>query len=795
MSLNERVLFLDAYDSFSHNIIALLESRCGLRVTRIYIDSDIPDFEEYLQQFAAVVCGPGPGHPACINDVGLFKRIWSLPEERVLPVLGICLGFQSLAYEFGASINRLLQPRHGVKTLVTSSSQSIFKGLPYTHSIQYHSLFAQLYHRPELSDVDHGLWAPSDRCPQLQPLAWDFSSQNDPDSVFRSNPPAILMAVKHTTKPFYGLQFHPESISSEISARKIVIQWWQEALKWLTEQTRSGCMPMSSSNSKSNALKVVCPTRSSAAGLPRTPSVPAFVPSGEQNGLRLISVSLPRNDLTVPSVCELLNLQKEDCIVLDSEMRQLPQLGEASIIGIIDSRTNIIRYSVGSNIAIVSSGSGHEQVNLQKYDHDIFTFLQKFMADHAIEINDDRVFCGGLMGYISYEACLETIGIHPRPSADHPDLCFAFVQRSVLIEHKRDRLIIQELLDASSGTSSWVSQTSTVLEKGRESGDFTRFRSPSFLSIKTAEHSLPSQSEYQAKIAQSKGYIAAGESYELCLTDQTRIRVAAGSSAWDMYKELRTLNPANFGAYVRLGRLTLLSTSPEQFMKWSRFQRICTPGDNMQESTCHFRPMKGTVRKHKQMPDGTVHFISCEEAESILRAPKEYAENLMILDLIRHDLYSICQQVSVPDLMVIEEYESVYQMVSVVEGTICKPAGLGPFDGKSGLSCLAASLPPGSMTGAPKKRSCQLLQSIEKKPRSLYSGVLGYIDASGQGNFSVLIRSMYTWNDETDSSNDKHDTWNIGAGGAITMLSTEQDEWEEMLAKLQSTYRLFQSGP
>ncbi len=107
------------------------------------------------------------------------------------------------------------------------------------------------------------------------------------------------------------------------------------------------------------------------------------------------------------------------------------------------------------------------------------------------------------------------------------------------------------------------------------------------------------------------------------------------------------------------------------------------------------------------------------------------------------------------------------------------------------LDCLAASLPPGSMTGAPKKRSCELLREIENgRPRSVYSGVLGYMCVSGKGDFSVVIRSVYRW----DEGEESHKTWNIGAGGAVTTLSTEDGEWDEMLTKLRSTYQLFSPG-
>ena len=190
--------------------------------------------------------------------------------------------------------------------------------------------------------------------------------------------------------------------------------------------------------------------------------------------------------------------------------------------------------------------------------------------------------------------------------------------------------------------------------------------------------------------------------------------------------------------------------------------------------------------------------MSKAEAKRLLSVEKERAENLMIVDLIRHDLYNVVSawDVEVKALMAVEEYETVYQLVSVIEGKLFKT--LQPtfaampgshtrrYSNKTGIDVLAASLPPGSMTGAPKLRSCQILQDVEKhQPRSIYSGVLGYMCVSGKGDFSVVIRSVFKWDDSSDRAREEH--WRIGAGGAVTGLSTEDGEWEEMLAKLKST--------
>lgn len=205
---------------------------------------------------------------------------------------------------------------------------------------------------------------------------------------------------------------------------------------------------------------------------------------------------------------------------------------------------------------------------------------------------------------------------------------------------------------------------------------------------------------------------------------------------------------------------------------------------------------------------------SLAQAETLLQVPKEQAENLMIVDLVRHDLHGVCGSgnVTVPRLMVVEEYATVFQMISIVEGQIPqvpqkrresatqREAEQTSRTKYTGIDVLAASLPPGSMTGAPKKRSCEILQEIEeRKDRSMYSGVVGYMDVGGRGDFSVNIRCMFRWDDESLELVHRGDIadqqgmeiWHIGAGGAVTALSTPVAEREEMQTKLAGTLGIF----
>jgi para-aminobenzoate synthetase len=176
--------------------------------------------------------------------------------------------------------------------------------------------------------------------------------------------------------------------------------------------------------------------------------------------------------------------------------------------------------------------------------------------------------------------------------------------------------------------------------------------------------------------------------------------------------------------------------------------------------------------------------ITRAEAEVILGTDKERAENLMIVDLIRHDLTGAVGSGStwVSQLMKVEEFATVWHLVSVVQGRLGASADGGR--GPSGIDVLRLSLPPGSMTGAPKKRSCEILNRIEGGPRGVYSGVLGYMEVGGGGDFSVMIRTAVHCAEETGGSGGE--LWRVGAGGAVTVQSDEEGEFLEMETKASS---------
>lgn len=838
-AVTPRVLFIDAYDSFSNNIISLLESKIPrVKVTTIKIDDFIPDFPQYLGHFDAVVAGPGPGHPENGRDVGLISELWRLNDANVLPVLGICLGFQSLVAAYGGIIKRLPAPRHGIVRRVTHYDSFIFKDVGYIAPVQYHSLFAEIGPGTEASKTAF----------MLQPLAWDLKEDNGNSAQItehESNPYKILMAVKHKERPFYGIQFHPESVCSDEGCQRIVENWWLTAQKWNKQRgfrhvVGANGILSNDSTPKHNAQdtnalqsRLLLPSMASTASSSTLGLLNTSNTRGLAGGCRqVVSRCLPLNGLSVPQICELLRAGDQDVVVLDAEPHQRPDVGTYSIIGAIGPDTLRLEHSIGDGKMTIRQRKDNYVLDFTRLEDGVFDYLKHYMhSRRTTGGSPDIPFWGGLIGYISYEACLETIDIRTSSITDRSDIGFLFVERSVVIDHQRRQIHVQTI--KAGNDDQWVERICSRLA--------TFPTQPSDTTVPELDPVItyPDQPSYNGKIRKCQEDIHNGESYELCLTNQVTIKTNHLTNPWPLYLRLRSLNAAPFSAYMRIGGMTLLSSSPERFMRWSR---PTSSEVSMEEtrSTVQFRPIKGTVKRH---PHGLNNpAITLEQATALLATPKERAENLMIVDLIRHDLHGVVGSgnVCVPKLMVVEEYATLFQLVTVIEGTLINhsqnlsnppslttsshsspyssrpitpsssarsespahyhpwlpPPPAKPIIPKNGIDVLAASLPPGSMTGAPKRRSCALLRGIEEnKPRSIYSGVVGYIDVGGGGDFSVVIRSAFRWDNDTmeqPNGQGKRDTWNVGAGGAITSLSTEEGEWEEMIAKLGSTLRMFE---
>jgi para-aminobenzoate synthetase len=253
--------------------------------------------------------------------------------------------------------------------------------------------------------------------------------------------------------------------------------------------------------------------------------------------------------------------------------------------------------------------------------------------------------------------------------------------------------------------------------------------------------------QYLADILRSQAELAAGESYEVCLTDQ--ISTDASPDPFALYRQLRRSNPAPFAAFLRFGDRAVVSSSPERFLSVDRDRRV------------QARPIKGTISRCEDPTEDAARRTELAEDE------KTRAEHLMIVDLLRNDLGIVCDvdSVRVPDLMVVEPYATVHQMVSTIVGHL--------EEGRSAVDCVRATFPGGSMTGAPKERTMEIIDDLEAEARGVYSGAIGWFGVDGAMDLSIVIRTIVMRPGRTT----------IGAGGAIVMQSDPEDEFDEILLK------------
>lgn len=863
------ILFIDAYDSYSNNITSLLTTLLDVNVRVLPIDASISkhDLLRELGRYEAVVCGPGPGTPGNDADVGLMRMLWDLGDEHMLPVLGVCLGFQSLVLACGGKVRRLRRGLHGMIRTIQHRSQSgvthycdgdIFQNVGEFKATLYHSLCADVG-QDAVSDWEAQKWNSPARHPDILPLGWVVEDRGD-----AHEPERILMALKHRQKPFWGLQYHPESICTEEEGHNVIRNWFAQARQWNDENRR---YPNQQDPSETLfARNAVQPSLHDQANLVELDAERGgrfwrnLVYNNASQRFQSRSIPLPKG-IEAPHITELLGLNDSHSVIFDSANGNQPAptagvdvRGRFSILAADVADCLRIEYHTGDDFLSIFNGLAANTKETIYFGpgRTVWHFLAEFQESRRSQLEFDAAchapdehavpFLGGFVGFVTYEQGLSGIDITLPKDRGHtrPDVCLAWVQKSIVMDHQSGFLHVQQLEEAADAP--WIDGAIEQLQCSDTWRYGVRHQHNGNEGVDEAEIltviKKPDSAKYDAKVRMCQEFIAAGESYELCLTDQTKITrvvkkakgqktregksnqgstkrplesnttnpTTSSDSSWQLYRTLRQRNPAPYASYIRLGGATLLSSSPERFLEYTR------------SGLCSMKPMKGTVKKSSEPAPGCATTLA--EAEAILRTPKEQAENLMIVDLVRHDLHGICGagNVTVPDLLKVEEYQTVYTMITRVEGQLPSlNGGVGDGDNSSiysGLDVLAASLPPGSMTGAPKKRSCEILWQIEggdEKERSLYSGVVGYMCISGRGDWSVTIRSMFRWDDETTSSPNVSDgdggeggegevggrqeeVWRIGAGGAVTILSTPEGEREEMFVKLARPLSIFSDG-
>jgi len=377
-------------------------------------------------------------------------------------------------------------------------------------------------------------------------------------------------------------------------------------------------------------------------------------------------------------------------------------------------------------------------------DVPVFNYLKNELRDRycsAPELPFD--FNGGFVGYLGYELKADCGGdlVHDSP---YPDSCQIFADRFLAFDHQERciYLVFASTTSESAAAAAWLDETERRLRKGIPTaappadGD-----SPTFVGLEQ------DRDEYLASIATCLERIRDGESYEICLTN--RITAQTDVDPLDYYRVLRRLNPAPYSAFLRFNEVSVACSSPERFLKIDRARNV--------ES----RPIKGTARR------GSNEAEDDRLREDLRTGVKTRAENLMIVDLLRNDLGRVCEigSVHVPQMMEVESYANVHQLVSTVRGRLRRDVSV--------VDCIRSAFPGGSMTGAPKIRTMEILDELEHSARGVYSGTIGYLGLNGTADLNIVIRTAVF----------KAGSVAIGIGGAIVALSDPAEEFDEAVLK------------
>ncbi len=399
-----------------------------------------------------------------------------------------------------------------------------------------------------------------------------------------------------------------------------------------------------------------------------------------------------------------------------------------------------ISYDVGAGRVTVERQGG-----VEGFDESIFDYLNRELLElrqPSGELPFD--FNCGLVGYFGYELKADCDGrrAHESPL---PDAAFVFADRLIAFDRRERRtwLVCLAERDAAAGTERWFDETSRLLAslpslvESAEGGGSER--------VEFRPHR--SRRRYLDDIASCKRRLVAGETYEVCLTNKATAEAAIDPLR--LYRALRRVNPAPFAAFLRFGGAAVLSSSPERFLGIGRDRWVET------------RPIKGTSRR------GATATEDARLAAELGADEKSRAENVTIVDLMRNDLGIVCKVGSVhaPELMRVETYETVHQLVSSVRGRL--------RDDVEASDCIRACFPPGSMTGAPKRRTMAIIDELEGEARGPYAGAIGYLGLGGGCELSVAIRTIVV----------DGESLTIGAGGAIVLDSDAEEEYREMLLK------------
>ncbi len=524
----------------------------------------------------------------------------------------------------------------------------------------------------------------------------------------------LIMGLKHKQKPIWGVQFHPESINTKFGYK-------------LLENFMQTTKPKKTYYINNNKLEKT---------------------NNNKEGAKKYCFQYKKIDelYADDKVCEYLYKSVKDLVWLDSNHDQ-SNASRFSIVACLDGPHSYkVLYDVNSQIISYKKDEHSTYLSMTIFDFIKLQLEKMDIPDADLPFN----FRCGFVGYFGYELYKDTLNISLNKTAEHPDAQFLFVDRAIVFDKvaKATYLLALYNEDTEQEVLLWFKYITKLLESTKN----TKMKYAAY--VKDDKIGVDNfylhkdKSSYIQDINTCLDYIKNGESYEICLTNKAIYQQQV--DPFNYYLSLRKLSKAPFSAFLKFRSLAICSSSMERFLEIDKSRNVQT------------KPIKGTLPRGKSIDEDKILIEK-------LRNEKKYkSENLMIVDLLRHDLGGVCEigSVRVDKLMDVESYASVHQLVSTICGKLRKD--LSPLD------CIKAAFPGGSMVGAPKNRTIKLIGGLEKEARGIYSGAIGYISADGCVDLNIVIRTAVITPEKVS----------IGIGGAIIALSDPEEEFEETMLKL-----------
>jgi para-aminobenzoate synthetase len=820
-----KLLLLDHYDSFTYNLADMLAQICTTPPIVLAADSarswvELQEMYD-LYDLDGIILSPGPGNPATDGKLAI-DIVEQCPD---VPILGVCLGHQILGHVYGATVDTAPVPIHGqvrpIVQVAKNEEDVLWKNIPKELLVtRYHSLAVQLN---SLDDVPTPLLRTTAVSPEDGVLMAmqhctlpHFGVQFHPESIGTVHGKQLIHNFcdicdeRTCPSPNPNRQQQRQSLDAEsaLAANE-------------SQATNTATTPAEEQHQPPFAVymhKVVSTMRpdqvmqSFLADNTHTFWLDEAFSDGQSAAISILGASDQR--------VEYWGREKQkDCQGLFQWKHHAASETTEPTVKKLD--TDILTYLQDQHCHVTDAvtlvefdGADHKAGNVQ---------LNRLPED---ELQDVLPFDyrGGHVGYLGYEVRHDTAryleeqehGQHRETSEGKDDLtkgsshskiptaAFLWADRSFVYDHQGGEWYLVGVApsdESPDSTIDWLRSTAKSMQEWRGlSGSSASTEKNAGMAQVVPPIFTPNRPRetYNRNFDECIEQIRLGESYELCLTNQLETNVKVpGSTPLELYNVLRRRNPAPFSAFLNWNSQSTIPTpeigtdaavalccsSPERFIsvkrKTKQLDSSAKDGAASFKLEVEAKPIKGTCAR--VIPANGRTRTSSEEAEDVERAQtlqsslKNRAENLMIVDLLRNDMSRVCQtgSVHVAKLMDIESYATVHQMVSTIRGA------LDPSKASS-IDVLKACFPGGSMTGAPKLRTMELIDSMEEGvSRGPYSGCLGYISLNGSMDMNIVIRTAVL------TPADEHDAWNIsiGAGGAITALSESTDEYEEMILK------------